>query len=103
MLQKEFAQDASLPDGSTDPRRLEMRAVLEEPIGQKYVGQFAKKAMTQVRAGAGNRVHKKKSAASFLTRTAVWGPSIVPVELMPGLKMPVPRHNTGEIGWRTWD
>lgn len=58
MLQDEFAKDASLPDGPMDPRRLEMRAVLEEPIGQKYVGQFAKKAMTQVGVGAGNRVDK---------------------------------------------
>lgn len=49
-LQKDFEKDASLPDGPLDPRTLkcvEMRAMLEDPIGQKYIGQFAKEAMTQ--------------------------------------------------------
>ncbi|CAM9270961.1 unnamed protein product, partial [Scytosiphon promiscuus] len=44
-LKKDFGKDASLTDG--DPRKLEMRAMLEDPIGQKYIGQFAKKVMTQ--------------------------------------------------------
>lgn len=47
-MKKDFANDASLPDGPLDPRRLEMRAMLDEPIGQKYIGLFAKEAMTQV-------------------------------------------------------
>lgn len=47
MLQKDFAKDTSLPDGPLDMKWLEMRAMLEEPIGQKYIGQFAKQAMTQ--------------------------------------------------------
>lgn len=46
-LKKDLGNDTSLTDG--DPRKLEMRAVLEDPIGQKYIGQFAKKVMTQVR------------------------------------------------------
>lgn len=46
-MQKDFAKDSSLPDGPLDPKKLEMRAMLEEPIGQKYIGQFAKEAMTQ--------------------------------------------------------
>lgn len=49
-LRKDFEKDASLPDGPLDPRTLkcvEMRAMLEDPIGQKYIGQFAKEAMTQ--------------------------------------------------------
>lgn len=46
-FKKDFGKDASLTDG--DPRKLEMRAMLEDPIGQKYIGQFAKKVMTQVR------------------------------------------------------
>lgn len=49
-LEEKFAKDASLPDGM-DPRALEMRAMLEEPIGQKYIGEFAKEAMTQARRG----------------------------------------------------
>lgn len=47
-LEKEFAKDAGTQDGKMDPRKLEMRAMLEEPIGQKYIGDFAKAAMTQV-------------------------------------------------------
>lgn len=49
-LEEKFAKDASLPDGMK-PRALEMRAMLEEPIGQKYIGEFAKEAMTQARRG----------------------------------------------------
>lgn len=48
-LKKDLGNDTSLTDG--DPRKLEMRAMLEDPIGQKYIGQFAKKVMTQVRGG----------------------------------------------------
>eukprot|EP00903_Cladosiphon_okamuranus_P006169 g6066.t4 len=44
-LKKDLGSDTTLTDG--DPRKLEMRAMLEDPIGQKYIGQFAKKAMTQ--------------------------------------------------------
>ncbi|CAM9589182.1 unnamed protein product [Ectocarpus sp. 12 AP-2014] len=44
-MKKELSDDKSLTGG--DPRKLEMRAILEDPIGQKYIGQFAKKAMTQ--------------------------------------------------------
>lgn len=51
MLRENFAKDPSLPDGPLDSRKLEMRAMLDEPIGQKYIGQFAKKAMTQARYG----------------------------------------------------
>ncbi|CAB1096140.1 unnamed protein product [Ectocarpus sp. CCAP 1310/34] len=45
-MKKELSDDKSLTGG--DPRKLEMRAILEDPIGQKYIGQFAKKVMTQV-------------------------------------------------------
>ena len=50
MLHKDFVKDGSLPDGPLDPRAIkcvEMRAILDDPIGQKYIGQFAKEAMTQ--------------------------------------------------------
>ncbi|CAM9198692.1 unnamed protein product, partial [Hapterophycus canaliculatus] len=44
-LKRDLGRDANLTDG--DPRKLEMRAMLEDPIGQKFIGQFAKKVMTQ--------------------------------------------------------
>lgn len=45
-LKKDLGKDVILTDG--DPRKLEMRALLDDPIGQKYIGQFAKSVMTQV-------------------------------------------------------
>ena len=88
MLHNEFSKDSSLTDGAMDPRRLEMRAVLEEPIGQKYVGQFAKKAMTQVRVGAGKP--RCTSVAGVSTRTV-------------GVPLKRRLHNAGEVAWHRWD
>ncbi|CAM9358055.1 unnamed protein product, partial [Pylaiella littoralis] len=44
-LNGNLSNDKHLTEG--DPRKAEMRAMLEDPIGQKYIGEFAKKVMTQ--------------------------------------------------------
>lgn len=46
-MKGDLGHDKHLTEGN--PQKMEMRAMLEDPIGQKYIGQFAKKVMTQVK------------------------------------------------------
>lgn len=52
-LRGNLGHDKYLTEG--DPQKLEMRAMLADPIGQKYIGQFAKNVMTQVNEKIGLR------------------------------------------------
>ncbi|KAG5189373.1 kinase-like domain-containing protein [Tribonema minus] len=46
MVEK-FEKDGTLPAGvDSDPEHMELRTILEDPVGQKYIGAFAKKTLT---------------------------------------------------------
>ncbi|CAM9745343.1 unnamed protein product, partial [Phaeothamnion confervicola] len=45
-LQSKYIVDGTLPDES-NPQMIELRTLLDDPIGQKYIGQFAKANMTR--------------------------------------------------------